>query len=235
MRVKIICIFVIYLYIMKKINYTLGQVINKHGITYVSEAHPINTHKTKKRSCIFKCECGKEFSCTLSDVRENKRTSCGCKKKGNKSNIYKEGDFINGIKFIKTCGTYNYAQRAIFKCPICKNEWESLVANIQAGHTKSCCGVKRGWSRSQWLKLSKNARLYKVRLYNDKESFIKIGITTKSIEKRFKYIPYNFEIIKIIEGDSGYIYDLEIKTKKLFKNYKYIPLLKFKGETECYY
>tara|TARA_R110000868_G_scaffold392712_1_gene663494 strand:- start:85 stop:753 length:669 start_codon:yes stop_codon:yes gene_type:complete len=218
---------------MKRITYTLGQVINKHNITYVSETNPINTHKTKRRSCIFKCECGKEFTCTLSDVRENKRTSCGCKK-GNRPNIYKEGDLINGIKFMRTCGTYNYAQRAIFECPICKDEWESSIGNVQSGHTRSCCGVKRGWSRSQWLKVSKIAKLYRVRLYNNEESFIKIGITTQSLERRFKSIPYDFEVLKIIEGESGYIFDLELRTKRFFRAYRYVPLLNFKGETECY-
>lgn len=218
---------------MKKITYTFGQVINKHNITYVSETHPINTHKTKRRSCIFKCECGKEFTCTLSDVRENKRTSCGCKK-GIKATKYTKGELINGIEFVKTVSIIKKAQRAIFKCPICSNHWESLVANIQAGHTKSCCGIKRGWSRSQWIKVSKIAKLYKVRLYNDKESFIKIGITTQSLEKRFKNIPYNFEVLKLIEGDSGYIFDLELRTKKFFKAHTYVPLLSFKGQTECY-
>ena len=218
---------------MKRITYILGQVINEHGITYISEAHPAKIYKEKKRWGTFKCECGKEFTCTFSDVRENKRTSCGCKK-GNKPYIYKEGDLINGVKFIRTCGTHNYAQRAVFECPMCKNEWESSIGNIQGGHTRSCCGIKRGWSRSQWLKVSKIAKLYRVRLYNDQESFIKIGITTQSLEKRFKSIPYNFEVLKIIEGESGYIFDLEVRTKRFFKAYRYFPLLNFKGETECY-
>jgi len=219
---------------MRKITYTLGQVINQHGITYISEADPPAVCKSLKRWAVFKCECGKEFTCTLSDVRQNKRTSCGCKK-GNKPNIYNEGDLINGIKFIRTSGSYKHAQRGIFECPLCKNEWESLIGNIYNGSTKSCCGIKRGWSRSQWLKVSKFSKLYKVRLYNDNESFIKIGITSQSLEKRFRYIPYKFEVIKIIEGDSGYIFDLELKTKRFFKAYRYVPLLNFKGETECYY
>jgi hypothetical protein len=219
---------------MKKIVYTEGQIVNKSNITYVSEIKSFIESNNRKRSAsIFKCHCGKEFVSRNSDVIYNKRTSCGCKK-GSKPNIYKEGELINGIKFIKTCGTYNYGQRAIFECPICKNKWESSICNIQGGHTKSCCGIKRGWSRSQWLKVSKIAKLYKVRLYNNQESFIKIGITTKSLEKRFKSIPYNFEELKVIEGESGYIFDLELKTKRFFKDYRYIPLLNFKGETECY-
>jgi hypothetical protein len=218
---------------MRRINYTLGQVVNNHGVSYISEQHFIVVSKVKRRMALFRCECGKEFVSVIKDVIYNKRTSCGCKK-GSKPKEYKEGDLINGIKFIRTCGTFKCAQKAIFECPKCKNKWESLVSNIQAGNTKSCCGHKRGWSKSQWIKFSKTSKLYKVRLYNEYESFIKIGITTKSIEERFKSIPYNLEIIKIIEGNSSYIFDLELKTKSLFKKYRYKPLISFKGETECY-
>ena len=218
---------------MRRINYVSGQIINNHGISYVSEESFIIVCKAKRRRAIFKCECGKEFTCLIKDVKKNKRTSCGCKK-GNKPNVYKQGDLINGIKFIKTCGTFKHAQKAIFECPLCSKHWESLIGNIQQGNIKSCCGIKRGWSKSSWVKVSKTAKLYKVRLYNEFESFIKIGITTKSIKERFSGCPYKFEIIKIIEGDSGYIFDFEIRTKKLFKSYKYTPLCSFKGETECY-
>lgn len=218
---------------MKKINYTSGQIVNKHGIKYISEQPFVIISNIKRRKAVFMCECGKEFISLIKDVIYNKRTSCGCKK-GSKPKIYKNGELINGIKFIKSCGTFKYAQKAVFECPKCKKEWISLICNIQAGNTKSCCGKKRGWSKSQWVKISKNSKLYKVRVYNDNESFIKIGITTKSVEHRFKFIPYNFEIIKIIEGDSSYIYDLELRTKRLFKKYSYKPLISFKGETECY-
>jgi hypothetical protein len=187
---------------MKKINYISGQVVNKFGITYIKETLSIIYSKVKRRVAVFKCECGKEFTSTIRDVVFNKRKSCGCKK-GALPNFYKQGDLINNVEFIKTCGTNKHAQSAIFKCPICCKEWKSLVANIQAGNTKSCCGKKRGWSKSQWINFSKTSKLYKVRLYNEKESFIKIGITTKTIKQRFKKIPYKVETIKIIEGESG--------------------------------
>jgi hypothetical protein len=198
----------------------------------VSDSEMAKSGNRYRRICLFKCHCGIKFKSTLSDVY-NKRTSCGCRK-GNIPNKYNQGDLINGVKFIKSCGTIKHAQRAIFECPICKSEWESLIGNIQAGNTKSCCGVKRGWSKSQWIKVSPVAKLYKVRLYNELESFIKIGITTKSIKKRFRNIPYDFEVIKIIESESGYIFDLENRIKRIFKNYKYKPLISFKGESECY-
>jgi hypothetical protein len=217
---------------VKKKDLISGSIINNHGIKYISDLESIRLGNKLRRFCLFKCSCGIMFKATLNDVYY-KRTSCGCKK-GSKPKEYKEGDLINGIKFIKSCGTKRYLQRAIFECPICKNEWESSIGNIQAGHTKSCCGVKRGWSKSQWVKLSPTAKLYKVRLYNDVESFIKIGITTKQIAQRFRNIPYKYEILKIVDGESDYIFDLENRTKRLFKKYSYKPLISFKGESECY-
>ena len=224
---------------MKKKELISGSIINTHGIKYISDLQVVKEGNKYRRWCVFECSCGKRFKCRIDDVYY-KRTSCGCKK-GSKPNEYKEGDLINGIKFIKSCGTKKYAQRAIFECPICKNEWESLISNIQAGNTKSCCGVKRGWSKSQWVKLSITAKLYKVRLYNDVESFIKIGITTKRVTQRFRIerkqktnIPYKCEVLKVIEGESGYIFDLENRTKRLFKKYSYKPLISFQGESECY-
>lgn len=218
---------------MKRTNLTPGTIMNEHGITYIEDYDSYITISNRiKRRCLFKCSCGKEFVSNLADVYK-KRTSCGCKK-GNKPKEYISGEYINGIKLIRSCGTTKYAQRAIFECPKCKKEWESLVSNIQAGNTKSCCTKKRGWSRSQWVGLSDTASLYKVRLYNDCESFIKIGITTKKINLRFAEVPYNYDVLKLIKGESGYIFDLENRCKRLFKKYKYKPLIRFRGETECY-
>lgn len=210
------------------------QIVNVHGIKYIAEEKPfIEPSGRKRRVCLFKCHCDKKFISRHSDVISNKRTSCGCKK-GVKPTKYTKGELINGIEFVKTISITKYAQRALFKCPICSNYWESNVNNVKTGKSKSCCGIKRGWSRSQWIKVSKIAKLYKVRLYNEKESFIKIGITTNSVNHRLKRLPYHYETLKVIEGDSGYIFDLELKTKKMFKQYKYIPLKHFKGESECY-
>jgi hypothetical protein len=47
-------------------------------------------------------------------------------------------------------------------------------------------------------------------------------------------MPYNYNVLKIIEGDSDTIYNLEIKLKNMNKNNKYIPLLNFNGSKECF-
>ena len=218
---------------MKRINYKKGQIVNQHKILFISEEPSVIVSNVKRRKAIFQCECGNNFTSLIKDVIYNKRTSCGCKK-GVKAKIYKKGDFINGIKFIKSCGTFKNAQKAIFECPKCKNKWISSVNNIQRGKTKSCCGSIRGWTRSQWVDFSKTSKLYRVRLYNEYESFIKIGITTKTLKERFKYIPYSFEIINVVEGESSYIFDLENRFKRFFKKNKYTPKIDFLGKTECF-
>jgi hypothetical protein len=49
-----------------------------------------------------------------------------------------------------------------------------------------------------------------------------------------KAIPYNYEVIRIIEGDSGYIFDLEHRYKRLNKKNSYSPNIHFLGRTECF-
>lgn len=77
------------------------------------------------------------------------------------------------------------------------------------------------------------AYLYVVRLYNDKESFYKVGITSKEdCTSRFKSFPYEYDIIKMYKyKDSGFIMDLESKLLSLEESYR--PLKEFGGCSEC--
>lgn len=217
----------------KKIQYEYLQQVGNYGMQYISEAEPFYDNGRRRRGIIVRCHCGKQFKARLADVKNNKTKSCNCGK-GNKLKIYQEGNLINGVKFIKSLGTIKYSQYAIFECPFCKTHWKSSVNNIQAGKTKSCCGNPRGWTRTEWINFTKKAILYKVRLFNEVESFIKIGMTSKNVHHRMKVIPYKYEILKIIEGTSEYIFDLENRVKRFFKRHKYNPLINFKGEGECF-
>ena len=72
------------------------------------------------------------------------------------------------------------------------------------------------------------------------KTFYKIGITVEGVKSRFKnrkrLIGYKFEIIKTLKKDAEYIWNLEQEIHKKFRNtnYKYIPLNKLQGYTECY-
>ena len=76
---------------------------------------------------------------------------------------------------------------------------------------------------------------YVAKLFNDNESFIKIGITI-DIEQRFKTNPYNYKILRKGIFDLDIAWDIETWCLNLLyeKNVIYEPKLYFKGHTECF-
>lgn len=99
------------------------------------------------------------------------------------------------------------------------------------------CSV-RGWTKNEYIKLcnvrNKCPIVYIARLYNNKENFIKIGITYRDIHTRFRNIPYSYEIIKEIKGSPDFIWNKEKELHRLCRASKYMPLMSFGGETECF-
>lgn len=107
---------------------------------------------------------------------------------------------------------------------------------------KECSKKERplgiGFSKAAWIRFCKNKNLhslfcYIVRLYNDTESFIKIGITA-DLKDRFRKFPYSVEKFHIIENTPEYIWDKEKELHRCFKKEKYKPLISFDGQTECF-
>lgn len=152
-------------------------------------------------------------------------------------------DFINYTtahnKITITCKIHgNFLQEAndhLNKkgCPKCKNIKSSIL------HSNN----PTGWSEKNWEKSAKESKnfhtykIYIIKCWNDFEEFYKIGRTFQTIEKRFKSkkeMPYNYSIIKIIEDSCNKIYNLENKLKKMNKDKKYKPLIKFNGYQECF-
>lgn len=79
--------------------------------------------------------------------------------------------------------------------------------------------------------------LYVVRIYNDVENFIKVGITQKTIRERFmvnNMLPYEYEVVGYVPGKLFELFNLEQFTKTSLKKQKYKPLIKFNGHTECF-
>ena len=142
-----------------------------------------------------------------------------------------------------------YGKNAISKVDIiCKKHGVFKISpNI---HLRGCgcpkCGTEKilsspnryhSWSKTNWRKRceGKIAKLYIIRIFNDNESFYKVGITSKNnIKRRFTKLPYSWELIHLIESDNpDYIFDLERKILRETKDSKYLPLIKFEGYTEC--
>lgn len=74
------------------------------------------------------------------------------------------------------------------------------------------------------------ATIYLLRCYNDSEVFLKIGITSKTIEERYSAkdsMPYNRETLYQWEGDSKSVVDMENKIKTTYIYHK--PEIMFVG------
>jgi hypothetical protein len=78
---------------------------------------------------------------------------------------------------------------------------------------------------------------YCVRLYNDNESFLKIGITKNEIRTRFGSATgrgnYLFEVVFTLRNYIVLLYQLEQGLLRLFNSWKYKPISEFGGDTEC--
>lgn len=145
---------------------------------------------------------------------------------------YSEVEYIDTITDVKIfcngCNTYFYQ-----------------TPNVHVSKKCGCinCVGNRGYKRTEWLRCaSKSTRfdsfkLYKIHCWNETESFYKIGITFLNIKSRFmpSNMPYNYEIIDIIESDDGgYIWDLEKSLHRNHRIYSYIPQTEFGGMYECF-
>ncbi len=140
---------------------------------------------------------------------------------------------------------------------VCKKHglFKVTSSNHLKGHGCFKCGrelIKRansenpsGWSYTSWEKAGNRSKrfdsfkVYIIKCTNivTSETFYKIGKTFLKVKQRFpsKHIlPYDYEIIDMVIGESRYISELEHKYHNENKQFKYLPLLQFEGMNECF-
>lgn len=91
-------------------------------------------------------------------------------------------------------------------------------------------------NKLEWIETP--AIVYTLFCEDEIESFFKIGITTKTVDERYKYgscIPYKYQIIEEIYTNLYNAIFLEKELQDINKDYSYRPLKHFGGETECFY
>ena len=96
-------------------------------------------------------------------------------------------------------------------------------------------GAKGGLKNSSWNEVERKEgnQLYILFMNNKEESFIKIGVTEKSISRRYSIKP-KYKIITLYQLFCDKPIEHEIKLNDLLKNYKHETLDKFPGYMECY-
>lgn len=163
-----------------------------------------------------------------------------------KSEFATKSNLIHNNKYSYELVAYknNYTKVKIM-CPIHGEFLQSPTNHLSKRGCSLCANIETGWTRTKFKdKCIKNnnsqGTLYIIGCWSDdkKETFIKIGITSNSIKKRFygkTSMPYNFKVLHEIIGSPEYIYNLETLLHKKSKNYKYIPITSFGGHiTECF-
>lgn len=123
-------------------------------------------------------------------------------------------------------------------CPI-HGEFEQIVTNHLSGKGCNECGKEyHGWTRTklkQLVSIKGSGILYILRLFNENENFVKIGITTRTVKHRALGFPYNIESIhEEIITDGALLFDLERHLLHTFKQDRYYPNIEFGGVTECF-
>lgn len=130
-------------------------------------------------------------------------------------------------------------KKVIITCPIHGDFEQKPNAHIKSKQGCPNCNKARGWTYEEWVNFTegKECMFYLIKCSNEKESFLKCGISKNEIGIRFdsnKSMPYNYEIVEIVKGTGEFVWKLERKYLKNNKLSKYKPLIKFKGWTECF-
>lgn len=127
------------------------------------------------------------------------------------------------------------------KIPIVCREHGEFKTTVE-GHLfgsgcPTCKQHSAGFSKTKWVNKFKNKSciFYILEFYNNKESFIKVGITSRTIKFRYQAkSEYFYKTLFEIVGNSNEVCNLENEFLTKYKEYKFYPLSQFVGKTECF-
>ena len=196
------------------------------------------------------CVCGNETNVSGKKLRTGHTKSCGCYRKKvtapaqGKNNLHNIDDVIDKLKengFLLLSEYKGITERATFKCLSCDHQFTRRmdVSLYGTNGCPSCSKSMNGFIGSDYF--SKNpemkhasCKLYLIEFSGNNEHFYKVGITRNTVENRIRKIPYDGKILEVVESNMLDIFESEKRTKKLNKNNRYLPKLKFNGHSECF-
>jgi len=222
-----------------KSNFTIQSIVDKYGYIQdrINEYHNNLTlieYKGIKKRITVEDENGFQYNPQCYDlIKGSKVTIETC---NNKEELFKfkankvHNDFYgySNFKYV------NGKTKVGVVCPI-HGEFNQICESHLFGHGCPKCNTV-GFSKESWLKYLKVnvAFFYVLRVFNENEEFIKIGITSKTVKDRYRNLKnYKIEIIKLIEDSPSKVYDIEKHFLKEFKKDRILPKLPFEGWSEC--
>lgn len=122
-------------------------------------------------------------------------------------------------------------------------EFEQVASNhLQGQGCPSCAKENSGFSRIAFVNKCESkdgyATLYVIECHNNTEEFIKFGITSDTIQERYKdknAMPYNYRVLAECTAEPEMIWNIEKGLKREMRLSHYVPQIVFKGSaTECF-
>ena len=240
-----------------KNEYIINKIKEIHGNKY--DYSKINYIGTKDK-LVLKCPIHGEFKITANSLINQKAGCLLCGRDTLQKKKTKSIDDFIELANLKHNFKYNYSKIIYEKrssiveiiCPIHGSFLQKVKDHLQGkgcmkcsidAHSEAFKLNPSGWGCTDWVNkgnLSKkfdSFKVYVLECFNDNERFIKIGRTYNKVSERFhcnKLMPYEYKVIKIIEGSGRYIFNEENNIKKRFLGDKYLPKIEFPGMYECF-
>jgi hypothetical protein len=221
-----------------------AKLLHQHDRFDYSKVKYHNSHS----KVLVICKLHGEFSIKPNRMLDGRSKGCAqCGRETQGPPIIAFDDFVSrarvhhGFKYQYYRDGYTLSTVKVrIHCDVHGDFWQLGTDHIN-GHGCMSCGLNiNGFGRSNFSDIcNKNnngqGTMYVVRCRKGSENFIKIGITSRSIKQRLNSkFPYDYDVLFHINGDSGYIYDLETKLHGLLKGTRYQPKIEFGGHTECF-
>ena len=133
----------------------------------------------------------------------------------------------------------NAKEDVIIICPLHGEFKQKPNYHLSGNGCTICYKENNGFGKNNFIYncVNNKATLYIIHCKSEKEEFLKIGITSQTIKKRFSKKsrnPFTYTVLNQIEDTPENIYNLEKALHKTFRDLKYHPILKFRGSTECF-
>lgn len=162
-----------------------------------------------------------------------------CKKRLTKESFVIRATDMHGNKYSYEKLIYSTNRTPVtITCSI-HGDFKQSPSSHMKGHGCKSCNLVGTYNNTYFQKkdnMVKSGKLYIVKLFNTEENFYKIGITTKSIQKRFeKDKGYAFSIIRSIDGNLYTLFKIEQSILKQFiYRHRYTPKISLGGSRECF-
>lgn len=237
--------------------YFIERAIRIHGDTY---DYSKSVYTKRRQELIIKCKVHGEFKqIAHSHLRGAGCLACANKKRftvrdsqkipsGNfgrsplgLSEFLRRSKLAHGDLYGYDLVVYKNARTKVdIVCP-----YHGVFSQLPPSHTDGrgcykCSQSENIYSRSGYMRICKKhggvSSLYVIKCFDGTELFYKVGMTVMDIKRRFagSLMPYDFDVIRVIEGEAGFIWDMERAVHRIMKDLRYKPRVSFAGETECF-